>query len=396
MFKYFKFRVYPSSITVSRLREWNNAMKCVWNIAHEQRLIGLSRSKGEKIYVSTHSQQLELTELRRVYPWIKDVPRHVIVQVLKNLDEAWQRCFNKTARRPKWKKKSDQLSFWEFDHLQWTIKDNKLKFPKLAPMKIVLHRPLEGKPKSCTLKRDGDQWFACIVCDVVNQNLPSRTEPIIALDRGLTNFIGTSDRVLVPNPKFLEKGLAKLARAQRTVSRRVKGSKNREKVKNRVSRIHRTIRRQRDHFLHVLSSQITKSHGVVVLEKLNVKGMIRNHCLARSISGASWSRFALYLEYKMKWAGGSVTYVPAHHTSQTCSSASCKHVDPESRKGEKFCCTKCGFTLHADINAAINILSRANRSVQPVEGSSNCAPRRSRKVEILLKATNEELTAELS
>lgn len=353
-------------------------MRFVHNLCQEQRLMGLSRCAGDKVYANVFSQNRELTLLRKECQWIKDVPRHVMGQILNNLDEGWERCFRKISGRPNWKKKSQQLSFTECYTKAWSIQGNKLNFPKLAPMKIVLHRPLEGKPKSCTLKKDGDQWYAFIVCEIEIPNPKPRTAPILALDRGLTNFIGTSDRVLVPNPKFFEKSLAKLARAQRTVSRRVKGSKNREKAKNRVSRIHRTIRRQRDHFLHVLSSQITKSHGVVVLEKLNVSGMVRNRNLARHISGASWGKFAGFLKYKMSWTGGTVQEVPAQYTSQTC--FACKHVDSKSRQGEKFKCTKCGHEDHADLNAPLNILDRMSHSVQPAEGSSHRAPRRSRKV----------------
>lgn len=377
-YKSFKFRVYPDKSHVERLAKWESSLRFLWNLAHEQRLSGLSRLSEDKIFVTLNSQSRELTELRRQCPWLKDVPRHLSAEVLQNLDKAWQQCFNKTAYRPGWKKKSNQSSFTESDPIQWSIRGTRLKFPKLAPMKIVLHRPLEGKPKSCNLKKYGDQWFASIVCEVEILDPVPRTDPKIGLDRGITNFIGTSNRELVPNPKFLEKGLKRLARASRNVASKVKGSKNREKAKNRVSRIHRKIRRQRDHFLHVLSSKITKSHGVVVLENLNVAGMARSS-LARHIAGASWSRFAQFLSYKQEWTGGTVVEVEASYTSQTC--YACKHVDSSSRSGEKFHCTRCGHTDHADLNAPLNILDRASRSVQPAEGSCHKTPRRSRKVE---------------
>lgn len=209
--KTFKYRVCPSEETGQILTNWAHTMRFVHNLCNEQRIAGLARSKEEKVYCTAFSQGLELTLLRQEHDWIRDVPRHVLVTVLDNLDEGWKRCFSRISGKPAWKKKSDQLSFTEFDHAAWHIKGNKLKFPKLAPMKIILHRPLEGKPKSCTLKRDGDQWYATIVCEVEIPDPVPRTEPRIDLDRGLTNFIGTSDRELIPNPKFLEKDLAKLA-----------------------------------------------------------------------------------------------------------------------------------------------------------------------------------------
>lgn len=338
--------------------------------------MAISRPRGEQPYPSAFSQGVELTELRRELPWLNDVPRHVLVQVLGDLHTAWRRCFDKISRRPRWKRKTGTLSFTEFQHDRWHVRGNNLIFPKLGPMKIVMSRPLEGKPKSCTLKRDGDQWFAFMVCEVETPIPVPRSEPKVGIDRGITNFLADSNGNLTDNPRFLENSRQRLARAQRKVSRKVKGSKNREKAKNKVMRIHRHVRRQRDHFIHVLSTSIAKNHGTVVLENLNIEGMILGS-LSRSIGDAGWGKLAQYLKYKLSWTGGTYMEVPAQYTSQTCSS--CSHVDKHSRKEEKFCCTKCGFTLHADVNAAINILRRASRPVKPVEGSSVSTPRRSRK-----------------
>src|SRR5690606_17054361 len=128
-----------------------------------------------------------------------------------------------------------------------------------------------------------------------------------------------------------------------------KGSSRRKKAQLRVMRLHRKVRRQREHTLHVLSARLAKSHGVVVIEKLNVAGMIQGN-LSRSIADAGWSRFAEMLRYKLAWSGGTLIEVPAHYSSQTCSL--CGVVDAASRKRERFCCTACGHTDHADLNAA--------------------------------------------
>lgn len=377
--KAFKYRIYPNKATVSRLDQWNSILKCLWNLANEQRIIGHGRSQGEKIYPSFFSQDKELTHLRKEFSWMNDVPRHVANMLLQQLDTAWDRCLQKISLAPKWKKKLDYLSFTEFDHLQFHIRSNRrLKFPKLPPIPIVISRPLEGKPKSCTIKRDGDQWFASIVCEVDIPDPETRTEPRIGIDRGIRNVIADSDGRLVENPKFLNKALKKLARAQRSVSRKVKGSNNREKAKNRVSRIHRTIRRQRDHFIHVESSRYAKSHGTVVLEKLETDNMIRvGGGLSRNIGDSGWGMFAQFLEYKLKWSGGILGKVNPAYTSQTC--AACDHVDRASRCGDRFKCTKCGHADHADTNGAKIVLARWSPACQPVEGSSQRIPRRSRK-----------------
>jgi putative transposase len=330
------------------------------------------------VYPTAFDQGKELTQLRKQAEWINDVPRHVCVSILDRLEKAWEKCFCKICKRPKWKKRKDHVSFKEFDSLQFYVRGNKLKFPKLPLIPIVMSRTLEGKPKSCTIKRDGDQWFACIMCEVDIGTPEPRIESPIGIDRGVRNMIADSNDRIVNNPKFLNKSLRKLARAQKSVSRKVQGSKNKQKAYNKVSRIHRTIRRQREHFIHVESTHYTKSHGIVVLEDLKTKNMIRvGGGLSRSIGDSGWGIFARFLAYKLQWSGGNLYEVPAHYTSQTC--FACNHVDRASRIGDRFKCTKCGHTDHADTNGAKIVLARWSPACQPVEGSSQRAPRRSRK-----------------
>ena len=377
--KAFRYRVYPTSAQVDRVTAWESALRFLWNLALEQRKLGYARPRGERVYPSAFDQINELTELRAALPWLADVPRNVCSQLLVELEKAWQRCFAKLARAPRWKRKGrDALSFCEPHPKTWRVDGSNIRFPKLGTLRTVMHRALEGKPKTCTLKRDGDQWFVSIVCELDVAEPAPRAGPVVAIDRGVANFGATSDGDMIANPRHLERALKRLARAQRTVSRRKKGSKNREKAKVRVARIHRKVRRQRDHFLHVQSARIAKSHGVVVLEKLNVAGMIRGRC-ARSIADAGWSRFAEMLRCKLAWSGGSLVEVPAAYSSQTCSE--CGAVDAKSRRSQSsFACTSCGFLDHADLNAAKVLLARANHSsALPVDGSACKGPGRSRK-----------------
>ena len=379
--KAFRYRVYPTPAQVARLAQWESALRFLWNLALKQRKLGYARPRDERRFPTAFDQINELTELRAALPWLAEVPRNVSAQLLVELDKAWQRCFAKLARAPHWKRRDrDVLSFCEPHPKTWRIEGSIIRFPKLGDLRAIVHRPLEGKPKTCTLKRDGDQWFVSIVCEVEIADSVLRTEPVVAIDRGIANFGATSDGDLIPNPRHLVASLRRLAHAQRTVSRRKKGSKNRERAKLRVVRIHREVKRQREHHLHVLSTRLAKSHGVVVLEKLNVAGMVRSN-LGRSISDAGWSRFAEFLRYKLKWSGGSLEEVYAPYSSQTCSK--CGHVNALSRRGPDFCCTSCGHRDHADFNAAKVLLqrykTRANRSGLPVEGSPMLGTLRNRK-----------------
>lgn len=370
--KSYRYRIYPTVQQAARLDSWSDALRFLWNLAHEQRLLGLARPNGERRYYTAFDQIRELTELRAELPWLADVPYNVCGQLLVNLDHAWQRCFKRLVRRPIWKsKKWDCLGLTEPNKNIWRLDCNGFRFPKVGTLRIVQHRILEGKPKSCTISRDGDQWFASILCELNVSDPKPRTEPAVALDRGVVNIVADSDGNIAPAPRPLKKALKRLAHAQRVVSRRKKGSHRQEKAKLKVARLHRKIRRQRDHVVHVLSAGYAKSHGTVVVEKLNTKGMVRaNRGLARGILDASWGKFAECLRYKLAWSGGRLVEVPAAYSSQECSACGC--IDAKSRRSQsEYRCIHCGYADHADLNAAKVLLSRMNRAVLRAEGSLN-------------------------
>ena len=375
--KGFKFRIYPSEKQEQRLLAWESALRFLWNLALEQRKLGLARPV--RLYPNAFDQISELKELRAELPFLADVPRNVCAQLLVELDRAWQRCFKRLARAPRWKRRDkDSLGLAEPHPKVWRLIGSRLRFPKLGNLRAVIHRPLEGKPKSCTIRRDGDQWFVSIVCELELPDPAPRIEPVVALDRGITHLIADSNGNLVDNPKPLEAALKRLAKVQRVVSRRRKGSNNRKKAIGRVNRLHRKIRRQRDHVLHTLSAAYAKSHGTVVVERLQTANMLRNRPLARRIADAGWSRLVELLRYKVAFNGGRLVEVAAAYSSQTCSA--CGAVDADSRHGEQFRCTHCCYTDHADLNAAKVLKSRVNRSALPVEGPPPGGTRRSRKV----------------
>lgn len=382
--KAFRFRVYPSVEQATQIERWRHALRFLWNLAHEQRLLGLNRPRDERKFYTSFDQINELTVLRAELPWLADVPRNVCAQLLVELDKAWQRCFKKLGRLPRWKRKGiDRSSFCEPHPKVWHLTGGSLHFPKLGLMPVVQHRPLEGKPKTCTLLRDVDQWFVSISCEVETPTPSLRMEPVVALDRGVVLLVADSDGKKIENPRHLKHSLARLARAQRVVCRRKKGSKNREKAKLKVAKLHRRVRRQRAHVLHQISNDYAKSHGMVIVEKLNVKGMTakggaHKAGLNRSILDAGWGRLVEMLRYKLAWSGGTLVEVPAAYSSQTCSR--CGAVDSRSRLSQsEFVCVACGFVEHADLNAAKVLKSRVSRSALPVEGTPPEGTRRSRK-----------------
>ena len=381
--KGFCYRVYPTPAQEARLLAWEAALRFLWNLALEQRKLGLARSRDERIFLTAFDQISQLTELRAELPWLADVPRNVCAQLLVELDKAWQRCFQRLGRAPRFKRKGhDFLGLTEPHPKVWRLAGSVLRFPKLGNLKTVVHRAIEGKPKSCTLRREGDQWFVSILCELEVKGPAPKVEPVVALDRGVRHLVGDSDGRLVPNPAHLECALKRLARAQRIVSRRQKGSKNRQKAIARVVRLHCKIRRQREHALHSLSNAYAKSRGTVIVERLQIGNMVQVRTgLARRILDAGWGRLAQMLRYKLAWQGGQLVEVPAAYSSQTCSA--CGHVDASSRSAERFCCSRCGYSDHADLNAARVLTSRANRSALPPEGALPVGTRRKGKVVVL-------------
>jgi putative transposase len=390
--KGYRFRIYPSVEQTARLIRWYDAQRFLWNLALEQRLMYLARPKCERRYISVFDQLKELTDLRAELPWLADVPRHACTQLLIDLDKAWQLCFKGVFRAPNWKRKNqNNVSVCETDSRNWKVVESSssLVFPKLRNLRAVVHRPLKGIPKTCTITRDGDQWFASIICVIDRDEPVSRTSPVVAIDRGVVNFIATSDGELVPNPRYRQVSSKRLARAQGDVSRKKKGSNNQKKAKIHLARIHRQVRRQRVHFLHTLSTDIANNHGTVVVEKLNVAGMVKS---VGSIADAGWSRFAWMLQYKLAWSGGRLIEVPAAFSSQTCSQ--CGHVDAESRTSQAdFCCTFCGYQDHADINAAKVLKTRASRSGLLGEGSPSGALRTKKRVKLRVPRNRPESIA---
>lgn len=378
--KGFCYRVYLTPAQEKRLLAWEGALRFLWNLALEQRKLGLARPRDERIFPTAFDQMNQLKALRADLPWLADVPRNVCNQLLVELDKAFQRCFRRLARSPRFKRKGREfLGLTEPHPKVWRLDGSVLHFPKLGNLKTVVHRNLEGTPKSCTLRREGDQWFASIVCEQEVAEPAPKAEPVVALDRGVRHLVADSDGRLVPNPSHLERALKSLARAQRVVSRRQKGSKNRQKAVARVARLHRKIRRQREHALHQLSSTYAKNHGTVIVERLQIANMVQvRSSLARRILDAGWGRLVQMLRYKLGWRGGQLLEVSAAYSSQTCSA--CGHVDASSRSAEAFRCCSCGYSDHADLNAAKVLKSRANRSVLPLEGALPVSTRRKGKV----------------
>ena len=240
-----------------------------------------------------------------------------------------------------------------------SFKSGNLYVSKVGHIKGKFHRPTEGTPKTAAIRRQAGKWFVCIACEIMSEGLPP-SEEAVGIDVGLKTFAALSSGENVDNPRFFHKDERALAKAQRRVAKQVRGSRKRRKARKVVSRIHERIRNRRHDFVHQTARRLVNRFGVIAVEKLNVKGMVtpinpKNHCLAKSISDASWSMFRNVLSQKAERAARVYAEINPAYTSQTCSG--CGHIAKKSLSERQHDCQMCGLSLDRDTNAAINILS---------------------------------------
>ncbi len=300
------------------------------------------------------------------------VPATTVQMLADRLHKAWKRYEAKkilddraTAEgqedkfKPRFKNAlhwhSIQLRQFEKGKDAW-LEGNRLRLPaKIGKsLKVKMHRPLEGTPKTAhlVLRADG-HWYVLIVCETIDVPL-FLSDEMVGIDVGLKVFLADSNGSSVENPKHYRESEKTLRRKQRTLCRRVKGSRRRRKAAWSVAKTHLKISRQRKDFHHKVSRFYVDKYQTIVSEDLNIQGLVRNHCLAKSISDAGWNSFLNMIAYKAESAGRVFVQVPARFTSQKC--FRCGELVPKSLSVRTHICTHCGYVEDRDVNAAKNIL----------------------------------------
>ena len=362
MIKSYKFRIYPNKNQEAALLFTLNTCRHLYNDSLAERIHNAEINKlydywqlfpwGKPPWIHKYEQMASLTRNKTDYQ--RQVYAQVLQNVINRVDKTYINFFN-GAGYPRFQGRNRYDSFTYPQNWGYKIIDNKLKLSKIGLIKIIQHRPIEGKIKTCTIKRDVDQWYVTFVCEVDNIPLPPSNQSI-GIDVGLNSLITTSTGEQIPPPKFLRKSEHQLKKTQRSLSNKKKGSSNRNKQRIEVARIHRHIRNQRKDFNHKLSHQLIQSYDTIVFEKLQIKNMVKNHCLAKSIQDASWQQLIIFTQYKAEYAGRNVELVNPRNTSKTCSK--CGNIQDMPLSQRTYNCPSCGLTLDRDHNAAINILNK--------------------------------------
>jgi len=367
--KTYKYRLYPTKKQQEILEKHLSLCRWLYNHFLDERK---TLYQKKKIKVSCYDQIKEIPKLKKEKPVLKEIYSQVVQDVVRRLDKAFQNFFRRVKESQNGKKQKPGYprfkGYWRYDSFVYPqsgfkLENNKLELSKIGALKIKLHREIEGNIKTLTIRRTRtNKWYACFSVET-NKELPKKKEikQVVGIDVGLDNFLTTNQGEKIDNPRYLIHSEEKLAKIQRWHSRKKLKSKNRSKSRLKVARLHEKVANQRLDFLHKLSSRLAKSFQLIAFEKLNIKGMVRNKYLAKSIVDASWNRFLQQLRYKAAEAGIWAVEVNPKNTTQVCSG--CGSTVPKTLAVKKHKCPRCGLIIDRDINAAKNILQLALNTV---------------------------------
>lgn len=358
MIKSYKFKIRkPNKEIVQTFEQWLDICRELYNAGLQERRDAWKLNKEN---ISYFDQQNQIPELKKSRKDLKQVYNRVLLDSLRRLDKTFKNFFRQIkkgekAGYPRFKSDKRFNSFC-FNQVGFKLQGDKLKLSKIGTVRIHLSREIEGTIKTCTIKRQVDGWFVIFVVECEPKPL-KKTGKTVGIDVGLNKFATLSDGETIENPKLLRASERRLKTAQRNVTRKKIGSNNRKKAVRLLRKQYLKIKRQRKDFLFKLANNLVKEYDEIAVEELNIKGMLKNHHLAKSISDASWAMFISILESKAEEAGKRVWKVNAKNTSQDCSGCGervCKSLAVRIHK-----CDKCGLEMDRDLNASINIKARA-------------------------------------
>ncbi|MEK3686574.1 IS200/IS605 family element RNA-guided endonuclease TnpB [Paenibacillus sp. FSL R10-2736] len=374
MLKAFKYRLEPTTQQAELFAKTFGCVRKVYNLMLHDRIESYQKNQetGEKIKFPTPAQY------KNEFPFLKEVDSLALANAQLHLNTAYRHFFQQPASGfPKWKSRKNPVQSYTTNNQKGTIAiqaGRYLKLPKMKPVRIKLHRQPEGVIKSATISRTASgKYFVSLLCETDIPPKP-QTGSVIGIDLGLAHFAIFSDGTKVPNPRVLAQTAATLAKAQRKLSRRAQQAKkdghllsesrNYQKQRILVAKLHEKVANQRNDFLNKLSTDLVNNHDVISVESLNVKGLVRNRRLARSLHDVSWSSFLSKLTYKAAWYGKQVVQVDRWFpSSQLCSA--CGH--PGGKKAlhiREWSCPSCGVNHDRDVNASLNIRTEGLRLLQ--------------------------------
>jgi putative transposase len=336
--------------------------RTLYNAALDQRITAWQRCR---VSVSRFQQEAELKDIRAEMPEYAALHSHVLQDVLARLDKAFQAFFRRVQRGekagfPRFKGRNRYRSFTFKEYGNGARLDNGyLVLAKIGRIKVQWSRPITGTPKTITISREADGWYMSVSCADVPTQLIEPTGQETGIDLGIEAFATLAIGERIHTPAFYRRAERYIAKCAKRVAKRKKGSHRRKKAVQLLAKAHQDVQRQRRDFHHKTALALVRQYDVIYHEDLQVRNMVKNHALAKSISDAGWSQFLTILSFKAVSAGREVIAVDPAYTSQTCSG--CGVLVAKGLSVRWHACPECGTSLHRDENAARNIQWRGQR-----------------------------------
>jgi putative transposase len=354
----YNFRIYPNTEQKELFARHFGHNRFVWNqFLRIKTDFYLQNKNANKRSLNYHDTSLMLTEMKsqEEYGWLNEVNSQSLQQTLRQLDNAYHVFYKGISKFPNFKKKGTKTSFTIPQHI--SIRNNKLHIPKFKTgIDINVHRELEGNVCFATINKTAcGNYYCSITVEFKPKELP-KTGSLIGVDLGIKDFAILSEGTKYSNPRYFVSTQKKLAFKQRKLSRIKNKEKRTYKIqKHRVAKLHERVSNQRKDFLHKVSYEIVKNHDLICMESLNVKGMIRNHKLAKHIADVGWGYFSNFIKYKSEWYGKTKVEIDRFFpSSQICSECGYRKTDLKLSDRE-WVCIECGCMHDRDVNAAKNI-----------------------------------------